>query len=234
MGADTKDQEGQTALKTLETILFPHLNQCHICKRGLPPLQGVILCDGCMEELRRCQRNGEMCLDFGHEPLDVAVSAYQYADITGRLVRRLKYHGDSSVAQLLSIGMCAAYAKGKERIGDAELIVPVPSHYTAIVRRGYNQAYYLAQVMTEHLGIPMEANALIKSRAVASLVGQTREARRKAVDKAFAVQRRGLIEGKRVLLIDDVLTSGATASSCGKALLLAGATHVSVLTACHA
>ena len=130
--------------------------------------------------------------------------------------------------------MCAAYAKGRELIGDAELIVPVPSHYSTIVQRGYNQAYYLAQVMTGHLDIPMEANALIKTRVVTTLVGQTREARRKAVDKAFAVERRMLIEGRRVLLIDDVLTSGATASSCGKALLLAGATHVSLLTACHA
>jgi ComF family protein len=114
-----------------------------------------------------------------------------------------------------------------------DFIVPVPLHWHRQWRRGYNQAELLAREVSRHRRIPI-LNALRRRKATANQAGLTSAARRLNIAGAFQ-SRDGIdLRGKRVLLIDDVFTTGATASACALALKKAGAGTVSLLTLARA
>ena len=122
---------------------------------------------------------------------------------------------------------------GAPLLQDAELLVPVPLHRARLRARGYNQSALLARAVARLADRPAGLDVLRRIRATRSLQGQSAAARAAAVAGAFAVtpRRRGALAGRRVLLIDDVLTSGATADGCARALLAAGAARVDLLVA---
>ena len=109
------------------------------------------------------------------------------------------------------------------------MIVPVPLHRWRFLIRAYNQSALLARSLGRLAEKPVAADALTRTKATAIQGALTRAERRRNVAKAFAVHRPATIEGKRVLLIDDVLTSGATANACALSLFHAGARSVDVL-----
>ncbi len=145
------------------------------------------------------------------------------------LVHRLKY-GDR-VELSLTLGRMMAQA-GRELVAEADLVLPVPLHRTRLWRRRFNQAAALAQVVARETGRPLAATALARIRRTRQQVGLTRAQRADNLQGAFHVPAamRGQVEGGRVLLIDDVLTTGATVNAASRALLRAGATAVDVLT----
>jgi adenine/guanine phosphoribosyltransferase-like PRPP-binding protein len=108
-------------------------------------------------------------------------------------------------------------------------IVPAPLHWRRYWQRGFNQSYLLARRLSRRIGIPV-VRALRRVRATTSQAGLSDSARRRNVAQAFRVRRRARIEGKRILLIDDVMTTGSTASACARALKRGGAARVSLLT----
>jgi ComF family protein len=101
-----------------------------------------------------------------------------------------------------------------------------------MVARRYNQSLLLARILAEHTGLPLLADGLLRIRATAQQTGLTRPQREKNVKNAFAVpeKHRTAITGKSIVLIDDVMTTGATLAACSKTLLKAGAGQVNVLT----
>jgi len=111
----------------------------------------------------------------------------------------------------------------------ADLIVPVPMHWWRRYRRGYNQAHLLAKDLAQRTGLPM-VNAVTRSRHTPPQAGLSDHQRRHALSNVFAVSRPSSVKDRHVLLIDDVFTTGATASACGRALKRAGAAAVTVLT----
>jgi len=113
-----------------------------------------------------------------------------------------------------------------------DLIVPVPLHWRRRWNRGFNQAELLARDLAARFGIPCTA-ALRRVRATASQTGLSNSGRRKNVATAFAI-RRHRVAGRNVLLVDDVMTTGATAAACGSVLRRAGATRVVLLTVARA
>ncbi len=121
---------------------------------------------------------------------------------------------------------------GRELIGDADLILPVPLHRTRLWRRRFNQSAALAQVVAREAGLPLATTALTRVRRTRQQVGLTRAQRAANLQGAFHISAamRGLVEGRRALLIDDVLTTGATVNAASRALLRAGASAVDVLT----
>jgi len=123
----------------------------------------------------------------------------------------------------------------REPLNRAELIIPVPLHPLRQRERGFNQALILAAETSRLSGIPLDEHSLAR-RAQTKMhrAGMDRKARRQSVDSAFAVRHTDLIDGKCVLLIDDVFTTGATASACAAALRDAGAAEVLVLTIARA
>ncbi len=114
-----------------------------------------------------------------------------------------------------------------------DLLVPVPLHRRRLFQRRYNQAALLACAIARRSRIPVQPDALVRIRATKSLGDKSAEARAAEVQGAFVARASRLrrIAGARVLLIDDVMTSGATANECAAALLRAGAVAVDVLVA---
>ena len=116
-------------------------------------------------------------------------------------------------------------------LSTADVIVPVPLHTDRERERGFNQAVVIARELARHSGLPLDQHSVVRRmHTQRHRSGMDAKARRKSVAGAFAVRHRDLIAGKRVLLIDDVFTTGATASACAQALMDAGAEEVFVLT----
>lgn len=118
-----------------------------------------------------------------------------------------------------------------ECLRDADAIVPVPLHPDRYAERGHNQAEVIARALAVRIGLPVEANALARVRAGAKRrIGAGRDARAVESAGAFRAATR-LVSGKRVLLVDDVFTTGATLGACAVALREAGASEVVGITA---
>jgi len=118
---------------------------------------------------------------------------------------------------------------------ESDLIIPVPLHPLRLKERGFNQAELLARSLSKAAGCQVDAQSLIRIKNTEKhRAGMDAYDRAKSVENAFKVNRPGAIKGAVVLLIDDVYTSGATLSSCSKALLEAGAKQVNVLTVARA
>ena len=119
---------------------------------------------------------------------------------------------------------------GRAMLADCDLIVPVPLHRTRLWQRRYNQSAELGRRLARDYRLPTDPLALVRSRATASQGAMpSAKARRRNVQRAFQVPDPVRVRGKRILLLDDVLTTGATAQACARALKRAGAAKVHVL-----
>ncbi|HVY90023.1 MAG TPA: ComF family protein [Hyphomonadaceae bacterium] len=158
-----------------------------------------------------------------------ARAALIYGDVSRDLVLALKYQGRRDGLSLLSGWMASA---GRDLLSDADLIVPVPLHYFRLVRRGFNQSVWLAAGLSRASGKPMSVGLLKRARATPTQGGLSAEGRRRNVQGAFRVRKgqKAKIKDQKILLVDDVLTTGATAEACSQVLLRAGARCVDVLT----
>ena len=161
-------------------------------------------------------------------PWNKARAAMVFDEHSKGFVHAFKY-GDRGEAGLFMVRMMQR--AGHSLIAEADLIVPVPLHWTRLWKRRFNQAAYLAQRISGNTKKPYEPQLLKRLRATPQQVGLNAEARRKNMRKAFGVKDpQGKIAGKIILLIDDVRTTGATISACVVALKAAGAAQVFVLT----
>ncbi|MFQ6099724.1 MAG: ComF family protein [Anaerolineae bacterium] len=145
-------------------------------------------------------------------------------------MHRLKYRGRTVLAEPLG-GLMAAY--WTQHPMSADLVVPVPLHPARLRERGYNQAALLAREMARRTGLVVEEQALIRQRATAPQVELNARQRKENVRDAFRCSGNSLA-GKRVLLIDDVCTTGATLEACAVALYAGGARDVQALTLARA
>ena len=145
------------------------------------------------------------------------------------LVHRLKFSDRLDLAPAMAAWMARA---GAELLSEADVIVPVPLHRGRLWSRRFNQAATLGKIIGANARLPFEPLALSRVKPTQSQVGLTKEQRRSNLAGALRVapENRHLVEGRRVLLVDDVLTTGATANAASRALLRAGAVSVDVLT----
>jgi ComF family protein len=120
---------------------------------------------------------------------------------------------------------------GQELLQEADLLVPVPLHWRRGWSRRYNQSGALARVIGRHSGVQVNGNALRRVRPTRQQIGLSRSERETNVQGAFKVadDRKTDIQGRRLVLVDDVLTSGSTTDACARALLRARAAQVDVL-----
>lgn len=190
-----------------------------ICDTCGCPLMGedhgdVLQCDDCMQIARPWERGR---------------AAFVYKDVGRRLVLSLK-HGDRLELSWPAAGWMAS--RVADLIDDQTVIVPVPLHWSRLIRRKYNQAALLAQDLGKRLNRPVLVDGLMRIRRTAPLDGVTREDRFAAVAEVIAPHpKRGVqLAGKTVLLVDDVMTSGATLAACTEAAHKAGAAHVNIVT----
>lgn len=161
-------------------------------------------------------------------PLDRIRAVMAYGDSSRRLISGFKYRDRTEGGPAFASWMLRA---GAELMDEAEMILPVPLHWTRLFARRYNQSALLAGALGRSSGCAVDMTPLRRTRRTPPQVGRSRAGRQRNVTGAFAVKpgRRGAIEGRRVLLVDDVLTTGATLAACAKALRRAGATGVDAL-----
>ncbi len=232
-----------TALTTflLNAVLPPRCLGC-----GASVDRPGTLCAACWEQVdflapplcRQCGFPFE--LDPGPESLCGACHARPPAYDRGRsvmaydagsrdLLLAFKHADRTEAAPAFAAWMARA---APDLLAEAEVIVPVPLHRWRLLRRRYNQAALLANALGRHSGTPVAPDVLVRRRNTPSQGNKTSAARRRNVAGAFAVppRRARRIEGRRVLLVDDVLTTGATLEGCARVLRRAGAAGVDALT----
>jgi ComF family protein len=157
-----------------------------------------------------------------------ARAAVRYDDISRALVHALKYGDRIDLAPIMGRWMARA---GHELLKEADAIIPVPLHWRRLWARRFNQSMLLSQEISQEAGIPVADAALKRIKATAQQVGLSQSERAQNVQGAFRVppDRKAEVAGRRVVLVDDVLTSGATSDACARALLRAGAANVDLL-----
>ncbi len=155
-------------------------------------------------------------------------AAYCFGAYEGRLrklIHLLKYDRIRPLGAPLGEYLASVLPRNEQ----VEVVVPVPLHWRRRWQRGFNQSELLAERVAERYGL-RPLRALRRVRATASQAGLTSSKRRANVSGAFAATKIQAVEGRRILLVDDVMTTGATATACGSALKRAGALRVTVLT----
>lgn len=225
----------------LLAALFP--SRCAVCTASLlRPTRGP-LCEGCWSALPR--HRGSLCACGFPLAADVAapcgrcrrglgaiVRGFSLGPYEGSLrvvVHELKYRGRRRVAKRLAEMLCAD-AKAQPLLAARATLVPVPLHPRRLAQRGFNQSELLAAAIGRRTGLSVHPRALVRRTDTPPQTGLSALARRKNVAGAFAVRERACIHGRTVVLVDDVLTTGATARACADALRQAGALAVHLLT----
>ena len=177
------------------------------------------------------KRSGVRCRRCDAEAFTAARSCGPYEGALRAAVLNLKREPfvPARLARLL------AEASAREPLSTATVAVPVPLHAERERERGFNQAALLARALAKQTGLSVDEWSLARvAHSARHRAGMDARARRETVEDAFAVTRPRLVEGVRVLLVDDVFTTGATVSACAAALLASGASDVFVLTAARA
>jgi len=220
-------------------MLYPRGARCLGCRDPLHTLPRSVLCAACERQLERLRVQGDICprcmtpldergrCDFCHgKPvryLRAIYAAYRYAGLARRLIWQLKFYwkDDAALPFITAMGEIVP-------LGEYDALTYVPLHPKREKKRGANQAQTLCRLLSPRLGMPclslLERTSNTRPQMEINLLG-----RRQNVKNAFqAVQS---VEGLRILLVDDIRTSGATAQECARVLLRAGARDVSLLTA---
>jgi ComF family protein len=226
------------AVTAVDAVLPPRCLACgviveaqgRLCLACWTPVRflGKPCCAVCGEPFAYLQEDSERCLACLAEPpvYDRARAVFAYDDHTRKLILAFK-HGDR-------VDAAPAYAAwmrqtGADLIEASDVILPVPLHRWRLLRRRYNQAALLALEIGRLSGKPVLPDLLVRRRATPSQGTLGRLARQRNLRGAFDIKGPS-VAGKQVVLIDDVLTSGATVNECARVLKRAGATAVSVLT----
>ena len=234
------DEKGVTPLRWLADTIFPPL-----CPACAAPVGAVgHLCADCWATLTFL--DGAACATCGL-PFEIEVGAdsqcgaclaeppaFERAravlryDAAARGVILAFKHGDR-LDMAPTFGQWLARVS-RTSLGEVDAVAPVPLHRWRLITRRYNQAAVLAAALARDLGVPHLPDLLARRRATPSQGGLDRAARRANVAGAFAVRerRQAAIKGRRVLLVDDVMTTGATVNACAKTLLRQGAASVAV------
>jgi ComF family protein len=158
-----------------------------------------------------------------------ARAIFRYDENSKGQVLAFKYHDKTQLAPIFGEWLARTYKPYTDKV---QFIVPVPLHYWRLLSRRYNQATLLAHTLGRHTGLPVLPDTLKRIRATESQAGLSRRQRIDNMRGAFTVAkpRRELLKGKSVLLVDDVMTTGATLDACARTLHDAGVQDVYVLT----
>jgi len=229
----------QSVCSRLRSMVFPAI--CPLCLDEA--IASATICNTCYAELdiihgKICNKCGgplitehSLCKECSDNPRiwwKSAASAFCFEGLARSAVHRFKYHKDVSLVPFLAESSLTAW---KSRYPDVEIdcIVPVPLHWLRKLKRGYNQSEMICNELARRLEIPV-CNAVRRSRWTPPQASLSKANRGKNLKNAFIVSLPECIQGKVVLLFDDVMTTGVTLSECSRSMIKAGAKEVHVLT----
>lgn len=235
---------GQAGRFALDLVLPP---SCAVC--GTEVDQPRSLCPDCFVRMHaigapRCDQCGVPLPSAAHLGKDARCvscelhppawkkgrAAYVYDDGSRDLILSLKYADRTQNAAVLARQMVRA---GDDILENADWLIPVPVHWRRLLERKYNQAALLARAVSRLCHVPVLVDALQRPHATSRLAGFSAVERAREMEDAIRVRQNRVerIKGSRVILMDDILTTGATATACTKALLAVGASSVCLLAA---
>ena len=203
---------------------------CRACRRARTRLAGprCMVCSqpygGALTSKFRCMNCGDRELSF-----DFAAAAYRSRGVARDLIHQFKYNRQMHLRHQLARMLCEGFRDPRMAAAPADLIVPVPLHPTRKREREFNQAEVLAALAGARLGLPV-VDCLNRTRYTFTQTHFHREERFENLEGAFALRRGTVVSGRRIALVDDVLTTGSTAEACARILREAGASAVVVIT----
>lgn len=211
------------------TLFFPHT--CVACSEGL--VKGEeILCSQCLIDLPRANYTERIDNPLaeklaGRLPLQYATALLKFkkGGIAQKLLHQLKYKGNQEV------GLQLGKILGKE-IREAgwavDIIVPVPLHKHRLRQRGYNQSAVFAQGLSEEMGVSFLENISIRKKFTETQTRKSKISRWENVENVFGIEQAEILKNKHVLLVDDVVTTGATLEACGTSIIQSGCSALSI------
>ncbi len=228
-------------VRELLDLFFPPM--CLSCKAPLPRDRGVGLCEQCIALVENTQHTCEICgrpwvegkiceeCRKRRPSFERAVAPFVYGGPIKDLILNLKYAKGTYTVRFLAEAI--AWEVHKRGIEGVDLVTAVPQQLSRFISRGYNQAALLGREVARILGLPFEGGILgVKGRGTQK--GKGVEERWEERAEAFFIRKGWAFEGEAVLLVDDVVTTGATADACAKVLKGAGVSRVYVASAARA
>jgi len=228
----------------LMDVMFPQ-QACSLCQRPGLFWSRKPWCTDCDQEMKELDRSkshcsvcgkylcsgGDLCADCKETapPFFIARAVGPYEGKIKKSIKLLKFVGQRNLARRMG-EMMADVVKDEPRFAGINLIVPVPITQNSLMQRGFNQAELLANRIGHCLKKPVKSDILIRIRETPSQRELTRELREENLKDAFCLKSNRAIEDKRILLVDDVYTTGSTTRECTKVLMAGGACEVAVVT----
>ena len=227
-------------LNNFLNLLFPET--CPICRNPCLNHKTAPICDDCWQSIRRY--DGPLCRKCGtplvsddsiicgeclkQDPaFEFARSFGIYNDTLRKGINLLKYHGKKRLSRPLSALLI------KAGLPDADTVIPVPLHHKRLRKREFNQSALISKYIAEELKSELTLDCLVKVRDTLPQVGLKYKARVKNIKGAFKVSNRELIKDRKIILVDDVVTTGATIRECSNTLKKAGAGGIYVISLAH-
>lgn len=220
-------------LHAIVQALFP--TTCACCGEVLMAGESQ-LCVDCLSALDTTRSesipdNATERILMGRTPYVAAMSLYRFqqGNRVQQAVHAMKFHGNCELCLMLGRQLGLALMRGG-RFDDVDTLVPVPLHWWRRLQRGYNQSELLCRGISAVMERPVTTDAVVRHRYTRQQSLQQSTQRAHNVDGAFSVRRPHLLEGKHVLLVDDVMTTGATLTACADALGTVPGIRISVAT----
>jgi ComF family protein len=237
----------ESFLHTALDFLFPPL--CHVCRISIPAAGLLHICPVCRDRMPVisspfCTLCGSPFIGAGEDHIcgrcctsrnhfDAARAALVYEGACRDLIHAFKYRNKTHLRRPLALMAIERLTEFVQQCSP-DLIMPVPLHRKRLRSRGFNQAILLGELFSDHWKIPVDRHNLRRVRWTEPQVNLPASDRRENVKGAFAVHAPDQIQGRRVLLVDDVLTTGSTVEECARMLKDAGAKEVVVVTVARA
>ncbi|MBD3426457.1 MAG: hypothetical protein GF409_04440 [Candidatus Omnitrophica bacterium] len=166
----------------------------------------------------------------GSGPLENILSCGPYAGSLRLCIKKFKYNGRLKVTPLFGGMISSCLEKYGVLLKDSDCLIPVPLHPAKRRKRGYNQSELIAHILQQELSVPSHKHILVKTRNTGAQTGLPRNERVRNLAGSFRVIDKDLVAGRNVVLVDDIITTGATLETCARQLVQAGAGKVSGFT----
>ncbi len=210
--------------KDFLSLIYPKI--CLGCETILVSNENLI-CLSCFADLPKSNFYAQSSILIGLEEYNFIIGLYKFNDdLIQQLIHALKYNGKSSVGVVLGIELGKLILRN-DKYEEIDLIVPVPIHRNKKRKRGYNQSYYIAKGVAKIIHAPIK-EILRKSEKGNSQTGKKKYERWLNVKGSFSLKSNSKLQAKHVLIIDDVITTGATIEACVKAIRKHGKVKISI------